>query len=244
MHTGTMQDPSSPFVVTCEHASNAVPDSVSLGVPEPLLHTHSAWDPGARQVAEALGRRLLAPVELGRYSRLLVDLNRSSDNGHEVIPAVCYGVEVPANRDISESDRERRLRLFHAPYRAAVQAHIERALAACGRCVMISVHSFTPELDPLNRRFDVGIMFDRSIPAETKVVQALERALKQRGLTFARNRPYDGQDDSVLTGYRRRWQPPEFLGIEIEINQGLIDGESWFQAPADAIAAGVIDARS
>jgi predicted N-formylglutamate amidohydrolase len=92
------------IVVTCEHASHALPSQfASLGVSEPVLACHVAWDPGAALIARALSARLAAPCELGEYSRLLVDLNRSADNP-SVVPAVAFGVPVPDNQNLSAAE--------------------------------------------------------------------------------------------------------------------------------------------
>jgi predicted N-formylglutamate amidohydrolase len=240
----TMTDLVSPFVVTCEHASNAVPkDGPSLGVPRPLLQSHSAWDPGARDVAQQLALRLNGALELGRYTRLLVDLNRSAHNREAVVPAVCYGVDVPGNQGLTEQQREERIRNYHHPYREAVGAHVARSIDRFGRCVMISVHSFTPALDPDNRRFDVGVMYDPSMPWEEAAVDRLEHSLAAHGRSSERNRPYDGQADSVLSGFRSKWPGPAFLGIELEINQALINGHDWITPLTDALVEGLLEPR-
>jgi hypothetical protein len=49
------------WLVTCDHASNRVPDWVNggdLGIPEADMARHIAWDVGAVGVACALGRLL------------------------------------------------------------------------------------------------------------------------------------------------------------------------------------------
>jgi len=239
MHAETDM-PANPFVVTCEHASNAVPtDDLVLGVPDDLLQTHAAWDPGARELARELARRLDAPVEIGRYTRLLVDLNRSPDNLPEAVPAVCYGVAVPANQGLSDQQRRERLLTYHAPYRAAVAAHVERAMASAGRCLTVSVHSFTPTLDPENRRFDVGVMYHDDRPWEVELADRLIASLAKRGRTSARNRPYEGKADSILSGFRLRWGTPVFTGVEIEINQGIMTGP-WVEEIAEALVEALV----
>ncbi len=229
------------FVVTCEHASHAVPEGErDLGVPPEVLTTHAAWDPGARDVAERVSQALGAPLVAGRFTRLFVDLNRSPSNTAEVIPAACYGVHVPANLQLAPTERAERLRTYHAPYRAEIGAHIEHHMRRRGRCLVLSVHSFTPEIDPDQRRFDVGIMFDRGLAWEARAVGAMEGVLARHGRTSRRNLPYDGQDDSVLTEFRNRWPGPRFIGIEVELNQRMMAGAGWAEGIADALAESVI----
>ena len=234
-----MADAPNPLVITCEHASNHVPtDGLVLGVPEALLRSHAAWDPGAREVATSLARAFDCPLELGRYTRLLVDLNRSPDNLEQAVPALCYGVAVPANEGLTSDERRTRLQTYHAPYRVAVNAHVERAVETFGRCLTVSVHSFTPHLDPDNRRFDIGLMVDSDRAWEVDLAHRLIETLARHGRSSALNRPYDGKADSILSGFRERWQSPVFLGIELEINQALMVGD-WVTPLSEAFVEGI-----
>ena len=67
------------WLVTCDHASNRVPDEVcrgDLGVSALDMGRHIAWDVGARGVAEALGTELDSPVICSDFSRLVMDANQ------------------------------------------------------------------------------------------------------------------------------------------------------------------------
>lgn len=231
------------FVVTCEHASRLVPEGEDLGVTAQQLDSHAAWDPGAADAARALASRLPAPVVLGRHTRLFVDLNRSADNDH-VIPEVCYGVPVPANRGLTSEERQHRLRSYHAPYRLLVRDHAERAIECGGRCIMIAVHSFTPELDPDARCFDIGLLFDRSRPWESEAADRLRHALTRHQLTNELNRPYDGQEDSVLSEFRRTWTSPIYVGLAIEINQRIMSRDGWERELVNALGEGLREVAS
>jgi predicted N-formylglutamate amidohydrolase len=53
----------SPFLVVCDHASNALPAEFgTLGLPPSEFARHIAWDPGAAALVEALAARLAAPA--------------------------------------------------------------------------------------------------------------------------------------------------------------------------------------
>ena len=68
-------DGSSEFFLTCDHASNRIPESLaSLGLPGGELQRHIAWDIGAAEVARHLSKRLDATLVLQNYSRLVVEL--------------------------------------------------------------------------------------------------------------------------------------------------------------------------
>src|SRR5262249_32629524 len=98
-------------IVTCEHASNRVPSAYgTLGLARRRLQEHIAWDPGAAIMARLLAWRIGCPLHLGRWSRLLVDLNRTAGHPKWMAPS-SFGVVVPANLDLPADEVERRRRL-------------------------------------------------------------------------------------------------------------------------------------
>ena len=71
------------WVVTCDHASNRVPETVAggdLGLPPEDMARHIAYDIGAAGLARALGAALDSPVILSDFSRLVIDPNRGEDD--------------------------------------------------------------------------------------------------------------------------------------------------------------------
>ncbi|WP_292583095.1 N-formylglutamate amidohydrolase, partial [Mesorhizobium sp.] len=68
---------SSPFVLTCDHASNFLPAEFgTLGLPAEDLSRHIAWDPGALPVAHRMAAALDATLVETGISRLVIDCNR------------------------------------------------------------------------------------------------------------------------------------------------------------------------
>ena len=64
------------WLVTCDHASNRVPDWVGggdLGIAAEDMARHIAWDVGAAGLAQALGAALDSPVVMSDFSRLVID---------------------------------------------------------------------------------------------------------------------------------------------------------------------------
>jgi predicted N-formylglutamate amidohydrolase len=234
-------DDSGPVVVTCEHASFAVPpDCPPLGVGEEVLRDHVSWDPGALELAEQVARRLGASVVAGGCSRLVVDLNRSPDNP-VVIPANSFGVPVPGNQGLSAEARRRRLERYHAPYWNEVARRLHRAVAAHGRALHVSVHSFTPHMEPELRKFDVGLLFDPARASEVRIARAVRPVLQRRGWSVEMNRPYRGDMDGVAAPHRVRFADDAYACLEVEVNQGrMTDG--WAAALAEGIVEAVLDA--
>jgi predicted N-formylglutamate amidohydrolase len=76
-------DRTGPWIITCDHATNVVPDFVAggtLGLPATDMMRHIAYDIGAMGTALALGAALNAPVVCSNFSRLVIDPNRGADD--------------------------------------------------------------------------------------------------------------------------------------------------------------------
>jgi predicted N-formylglutamate amidohydrolase len=130
--------------LVCDHASNAVPRALDkLGLGPELLTQHIAWDPGAAEVARGLSARLDAPLVLGGYSRLVVDLNRPL-RSPESMPEQSAGVVIPGNLNLTGQARAARVAALFVPYHQAVGRLLD-ALAD-RQPLLLSIHSFSPEL--------------------------------------------------------------------------------------------------
>src|SRR5687767_5426754 len=113
----------------CDHGSNAVPEELAgLGLPEEDFSRHIAHDIGAAELTKALADSWAAPCLLARWSRLVIDLNRGTDDP-TIVVKVTDGRVIPANRALDHRGIEQRVQRFHAPYHAAVAAKIRDSLA-------------------------------------------------------------------------------------------------------------------
>jgi len=202
------------LVVSCEHASCAVPTGLeaALGIPEDVLHSHRGWDPGAAWTAEQLSARFETELFLGRVTRLAVDLNRSADNRR--------AESVFAQR-LPEAQRQALRQQYHAPHWDAVARALARH-ARRGPVLHLSVHSFTPVLHGKRRPMDIGLLYDPVRPLEATLARKLKGLLSAAGLKVARNAPYRGRDDGITRGMRARFAPEVYAGIELELNQARV----------------------
>jgi predicted N-formylglutamate amidohydrolase len=206
------------LVLSCEHASSALPPGFDPGVGEAALASHLAFDAGALEAAEVVRSRLGAPLFAGRWSRLYVDLNRSPAGA---IPTESCRVPVPGNVGLSPAERTARLTLVEAHHdavRAAVAGVIERA----GACLHLSIHSFTPALHGVERPYDAGVLFDPVRPLEVAAASALLDGLRAAGRTARANEPYLGTEDGLTTRLRTCFDPARYAGLEVELNQALV----------------------
>lgn len=212
------------IVITCEHASNAVPKGLrpGLGIGGAVLRTHVAWDPGAREVASILADRLGAAQFMGRYTRLLVDLNRSRGS-RQLIPKESFGIEIPGNKKLTRKQRDERIEKFWEPYRDVVERAVARAIERAGSCLHLSVHSFTPELDGEVRDAEMGLLYDPRRAPERRFAERVAAALEEQHAAVRMNYPYKGTADG-FTAYLRKTHPAaRYIGVEIELNQNTVE---------------------
>lgn len=176
------------WVVTCDHASNRVPDDVAggdLGLPAADMARHIAYDVGAAGVARALAEALSAPVVLSQFSRLVIDPNRGEDDP-TLLMQIYDGSVIPANRGVSDAEVERRLDRFYRPYHKALAA----VLADRDAPIVVSIHSFTRQLrgrDP--RPWHVCVLY----AGDTRLAYPLLARLRDEDdLCVGDNEPYSG----------------------------------------------------
>jgi len=208
------------LVLSCEHASWTLSPGVDLGVDLDVLQSQAGWDHGAFDIASRLSDAVGVPVHAGAFTRMFVDLNRAADHA-DVIPAVCYGAPVPGNVHLSAGDRQARLDLFHAPYWQAIRRDVQARLVDCGEVLHLSSHSFAPELDPQNRTFDVGVLYDPTHDYEAELAEKLMFQLRGAGIDVRANQPYSGTGPAVCTSLREELRGQRYAGIEIEASHAV-----------------------
>lgn len=227
-------------VVSCEHAAWSVPSGWAHGVASDVLQSQASWDPGALDIATAVATELSAPLFVGRYSRMFVDLNRAVDHP-DVIPRHSYGADVPGNVALSADAVASRLAQHHTPYWADVSNAVDLQLAQHGACLHLSSHSFCPQLDPARRAFDVGILFDPDHDFEARLAARLGSALAAAGLAVRFNEPYSGTGPALVTGLREPRRHTNYAGIEIETSHALVNTGNGCERVAQALATAVRD---
>lgn len=222
------------FLVSCEHASNAIPApyAEAFAGARQALESHEGYDAGALQMGRELARALGAPLFAGKASRLLIDLNRSPDN-----PGLYSAISRALDEEVRARIRER----HYLPYRHRIEATIERRLRARERVIHFSSHSFTPELDGVVREADLGLLYDPARAGEATLCRAWQQSLAEiaPALRVRSNYPYTGTSDGLTTALRLLFPGDRYLGIEIEVNQKHVFAGAgrWRAVRADVVAA-------
>ncbi len=211
-------------IITCEHGGNRIPAAYRglFRGQRVLLDSHRGYDHGALTMATALSGAFSAPLVASTTSRLLVDLNRST--GHRQLFSA-------ATRGLPAGTRTRILDDHYRPYRSRVEHLVTQAVARGNRVIHVSSHSFTPELDGKVRNADVGLLYDPARREEAALCARWKTSLATFApqLRVRRNYPYAGSGDGLTSHLRHRFAPGEYVGIELEVNQGiaLSAGQRW-----------------
>ena len=228
----------SPFVLSCEHAGQAIPACLGSRSPPPEeLQRHIAWDPGALAVARRLADHLDAVLLAQRYSRLVIDCNRPAGSP-ELAVRVSDGTAVPFNDGLRPAELDMRWREICQPFHQAVAKSIERR----HQPIIVSVHSFVRRLrDGPERVLDLGLLSRR----EPSLAPALREVLEERApsLNVRFNEPYRIEDEHDYT-IPVQAEARSLLHVLLEIRNDLLrDDESvdwWALLLAGALPAAAV----
>ncbi len=196
------------ILVVCDHASNHVPEDIDLGIDRELLSQHIAYDIGVTGVASFLVELSGCAAFLANNSRLVVDLNRYSDDAG-VIPEVSDGKDIPGNH-LNAAGRQQRLECYWHPYHARLEDllhHHEPAL-------ILSVHSFTPRLESEpdgHRPWEIGVLYNEYEAASMLAIAYLEG----EGIIVGDQLPYSGKQLNATMNRHAEANDIPYVGIEI-----------------------------
>lgn len=224
------------LVLTCEHADHRVPRpyrGLFSGAGD-VLESHRGFDPGAFRLGRLLARRLAKPLLVTRWSRLLVDSNRSPGN-----PRIWSRF----TKGLPREERQHILDRYWWPHRHEVESEIASAIDGGFTVVHVAVHSFTPVIDGEVRNADVAFLFDSRRAREAAFARRWRALLRPRAskLRLRFNYPYRGCTDGLATWLRRRHPAARYLGFELEVSQALTAGPGC-RGVGEALAASLAEA--
>ncbi len=217
------------ILIIGDHASNAVPSDVALGLDADRLNAHIAWDIGVDPVAQILTQDAGFGAFLGCYSRLVVDLNR--EEGEDgAIPRESDGRRIPGN-DLDQMQRADRIARYHRPY----HDRLETLLRECRPALILSLHSFTPALKTRPdeaRPWDVGVLYNAHEAASKMAI----RFLQASRLNVGDQLPYSGK--LLNATMNRHAEANDIPYVGIEMRQDLV-GDAAGQARFAHILSGM-----
>ena len=203
------------IVLTCEHGGNEVPEHLQhlFLSNKQILHTHKGLDLGALDLFNQL--KPLADFSISNTtSRLLIELNRSLHHKN---------LFSEFSKTLSTSEKKELINSYYLVYRNKVEDSIRNYIREGYEVLHISVHSFTPILNSIERNCDIGLLYDPSNINEKEFSHEFrKKILEQNSLLNVRyNYPYLGRMDGFTTYLRKQFQY-NYVGIEIEVNQNYV----------------------
>jgi len=210
-----IKNPKLPLLFCCDHASNLIPKKYNkLGLDKTVLNSHIAFDIGAKKLTKVLSKRFNTSAILGKYSRLLIDLNRE-ENHKNLIPKNSDEVIIPSNINLTKKDYQYRIDQFHNPYHTKLSYELQKMdkLFFC-KTALICIHSFTPSMkDKIKRPWDIGLLYRKDQSLYKPLIESL---IKNNNFKIGKNKPYSGYDDvnHTMTTHGEKSKRP-FISIEI-----------------------------
>ena len=187
----------SALVFTCDHYGRLLPRALGdLGLSASELERHIAWDIGIAAVAEQVSQALDAHLVAQRYSRLVIDCNRSP-KAPNAIPMISERTTIPGNEGLTHEEAELRRRAIFDPYHDRITEVLDARKEAGRPTILVSLHSFTPSYRGEARPWHIGTLYqhDRVLPP---LLLAALRA--EPDLVVGDNQPYavgDGTDYTI-----------------------------------------------
>ena len=176
--------PENQILIIADHASNYLSkENNKLGLSDFYLNQHIAFDLGVKELSLDLSNRLKCKVIQGKYSRLLIDLNRDLTDP-TVIPEIVDRKIIPGNIGLSKSELRLRVKKIYNKYHHEIDQTIKNKKVK----VILSLHSFNPIFKNKRRTLEFGILSNEDKNLSSIIINQL----KLQKLNVGDNKPYSG----------------------------------------------------
>lgn len=203
------------LLLTCEHGGNQIPAQYKKHFKNAgeVLKTHRGLDIGALEMAKIIQKKLKTPLIFSTTSRLLVDLNRTLKN-----PTLFSEFTSP----LTQLEKQKILDKYYFPHWKKARKAVKSAAAKNETVVHVAVHSMTDHLNGQKRRMQFALLYNPISKNEVKFSSLWIKELRKQfpGFVIARNKPYRGDGDGLTCEMRK--ENKNYVGIELEMNQGLL----------------------
>lgn len=235
---------SAPVLIVCDHASNRVPKVLNdVGLSKADLEKHIAWDPGTENIGRYMSEKLDATAFFASYSRIVVDVNRG-ERSPECMREVSDHIHVPGNKNLSAAEKRQRLDEIFWPYHRALSTQIKGYLKKGIVPVIVSLHSFTPEMDGFKRPWHIGVLWNKE---ETIAMRLVENLRAQNpGMVVGENEPYTLKQANLSKNTIKTHAEDTGLPyVIVEFRQDLVatkrDAQKWGRIFLEALAPILMD---
>jgi len=200
------------ILIIADHASNYVPKECNkLGLSNFFLSQHIAFDIGVKELSLNLAKSLKCKIIQGKYSRLLIDLNRDLDDP-TVIPEIVDRKIIPGNIGLSKSEVRLRVKKIYNKY----HNEIDRTIKDEKVTAILSIHSFNPIFKNKKRLLEFGILSNE----DKKLSNILIDQLRLQKLNVGDNKPYKG--DLIGDSMYRHGLKNNLPHVLIEVRNDLL----------------------
>ena len=222
----------SPFLLLGDHAGREVPPQLGdLGLHRREWDRHIAWDIGVAGLGAMLSEMLDATFIRQRFSRLVIDCNRDPARA-DAIPEISDGAHIHGNAALTAADRQARFDAVAAPYHAAIAAELDQRVKRRLPTTLISLHSFTPEMNAFARPWRFGVLHAEDSAYSRAVLARLQADLGPD--LVGDNQPY--RMDEVDFTIPHHCRPRGLDYLELETRQDLITDEAGRREVAERLA--------
>jgi predicted N-formylglutamate amidohydrolase len=233
-HTIKAKTGGRPLFIFADHASRHIPKLLNdMGLSGDDLTRHIAHDIGTMGLLEGLCERFGCAGQAAVVSRLVIDVNRDP-NGAGLIPEISDGTIIPGNVNISVAERTRRIGACHTPYHAALGENIERAARDTDDPLIVSLHSFTPNLRDGGqfRMTEIGLLHK----SDPKTAELIRTQFMRMGRNFSvgMNHPYSAFDLNYTVDVQVT--PRGLRHVTFEIRQDLMGDAAGERDMVDVLA--------
>jgi predicted N-formylglutamate amidohydrolase len=209
--------------ISCEHAVNTVPEPYRhlFNKQESVLQTPRAIDFGALEIAIHLSNVFSCEYNVATVTRLLLDCNRSLSNTH------CFS---EFTQGLLQGEKQTLIDKYYLPYRTKTEALIQKHIDRGHQVLHISSHSFTPVFNGITRNAGICLLYDPARHGEKEVAREWRGLLTQYTPPYRvrMNYPYRGISDGFTSTLRKKHPEKDYLGLELEINQTLVEDKESF----------------
>lgn len=205
------------LVLSCEHAVDTIPSEYHAlfqpSLPQPS--ERKSVDQGALSITQKISTHLNVPFTQSTVSRLLIDCNRSLKH------ARCFS---KYTKHLSTAAQKTLIDTYYTPFRAQTQQMVESCIQNNQQVLHLSVHTFMPIFKGFGQNAAIGLLYDSKRHGEKEVARIWHGLLLQETPNYRirYNYPFSGDSDSFTRTLRRVYSEKDYLGIEMEINQGLL----------------------
>lgn len=208
------------LVISCEHAVNTIPDEYMhlFKNHKSILHSRRAMDLGALDITRALTRNLNIGFTQSQVSPLLIDCNRSLTHSY------CFS---KFTKDLPNNIKQNLIENYYLPFREQTKVVIDSHIKNKEQVLHLSIHTFKPILKGLIQNAGLGLLYDPHRHGEKEVARIWHGLLLQQTPAYRlrMNYPFRGDHDNFATDLRRIYEEKDYLGMELEINQALLNTE-------------------